>query len=204
MPKFRKLGKTLRRGYARSETKMRGELRALMNKGLADVADVTCATMAYTVKNYCKKVVLRYRVKLVGWPDDIMFDNLSRITGKARVSRLLRLWMSGEMCFVPILDSAELDAARRDPLAVAPALMHRGLPPKRSRRDLGRRRHRPVSNPGNLPSRYSRNGPKSAEVVTEEAEARAEAAAGVSEVTDLQLLLLRLARRPFLWPELEE
>lgn len=158
--------------------------------------------MAYTIKRYCTGVVLRYRVKLVGWPDDIMFDNLSRVTGKERISRLLELWKSGEMRFVPITDPAELEAARRDPLSVAPALLHRGIPPKRHRRDLGKRRHRPKTNPDNLPSRYSRDGPKSAETVTDEAEARAEEGAGASELTDMQLVLLRLQRLPLVWPEL--
>lgn len=97
----------------------------------ANVTGIPDAKMAYVIKRYCTDVVLRYYVKLVGWPDDIVFDDLSRITGKERISRLLELWKSGSMRFVPVTDSAELDAARRDPLLVAPALLHRGIPPKR-------------------------------------------------------------------------
>lgn len=158
--------------------------------------------MAYSIKRYCTGVVLRYHVKLVGWPDDIVFDNLSRVTGKERILRLLELWKSGAMCFVLITDPAELDAARRDPLLVAPAVLHRGIPPKRYRSDLGKRRRRPKSNPNNLPPRHPRDGPKSAETVTDEAEAMAELESGVSELTDMQLVLLRLARLPLVWPEL--
>ncbi len=158
--------------------------------------------MAYTIKRYSTGIVLRYRVKLVGWPDDIVFDNLSRVTGKERISRLLELWKSGAMCFVPITDPAELDAARKDPLSVAPAVLHRGIPPKRHRCDLGKRRRRPKSNPNNLPLRHSRDGPKSAETVTDEVEAQAEVEGGVAELTDMQLVLLRLSRLPLVWPEL--
>lgn len=168
----------------------------------ADVSGVPHARMAYTIKGYCTRVVLRYSVKLVGWPDDIVFDNLSRVTGKERISRLLALWKSGIMRFVPITDAAVLDAAMKDPLAVAPAVLHRGIPPKRHRSDLGKRHRRPKTNPLGLPSRYPRDGPKSAEVVTDEAEARAEQETGIAELTDLQLVLLRLQRLPFLWPEL--
>lgn len=158
--------------------------------------------MAYTIKGYCTRVVLRYLVQLVGWPDDIIFDNLSHVTGKERISRLLALWKSGVMRFVPITDAAVLDTAMKDPLAVAPAVLHRGIPPKRHRSDLGKRHRRPKSNPLGLPSRYPRDGPKSAEVVTDEAEARAEQQAGIAELTDLQLVLLRLQRLPFVWPQL--
>ncbi|KAI0820675.1 hypothetical protein BC628DRAFT_1329798 [Trametes gibbosa] len=175
MPKSRKTGETLRHNYARQEMKIRSELRALINGGLEDAACIHDVAMAYTIKGYCTKVVLRHHVKLVGWPDDIVFDNLSRVTGKERISRLLQLWKSGKMHFVPVEDPAELDAARTDPLTVAPAFLHRGALPRRSRSDLGGRRHRPVSNPYNLPRRYPRGKPKSARIVTEEAEARAEA-----------------------------
>ncbi|EIW59486.1 uncharacterized protein TRAVEDRAFT_28632 [Trametes versicolor FP-101664 SS1] len=89
--------------------------------------------MVYSIKRYSTRVVLQCHAKLIGWPDDIVFDNLSRITGKERILRLLELWKSGAMCFVPITDPAELDAARKDPLSVAPALLHRGIPPKRHR-----------------------------------------------------------------------
>lgn len=83
--------------------------------------------MAYTIKRYSARVVLRYRAKLVGWPDDIIFDDLSRITGRERISRLLELWKSGAMRFVRITDPVELDAARKNPMSVTPALLHRGI-----------------------------------------------------------------------------
>lgn len=181
-----------------SQARTEGLPRAM----LADVSGVPGARMAYTIKGYCKGVVLRYLVKLIGWPDDIVFDNLSRVTGKERISRLLALWKSGAMRFVPITDAAELDAAMRDPLAVAPAVLHRGIPPKRRRSDQGKRRRRPKSNPNNLPPRHPRDGLKSAETITDEVEAWAEQEAGVGELTDLQLVLLRLQRVPFVWPEL--
>ncbi|EIW56767.1 uncharacterized protein TRAVEDRAFT_49588 [Trametes versicolor FP-101664 SS1] len=195
-------GDTLRADYARMEIKLRGELRGLLSDGISDVAGVPGAKMAYAIKRYCTGVVLRYHVKLLGWPDDIVFDNLSRITGKERILRLLELWKSGAMCFVPITDPAELAAARRDPLLVAPALLHRGIPPKRYRSDLGKQRRRPKSNPSNLPPRHPRDGPTSAETVTDEAEAMAELEGGMAELTDMQLVLLRLARLPLVWPEL--
>ncbi|KAL1950296.1 hypothetical protein VTO73DRAFT_5420 [Trametes versicolor] len=202
MAVFRAQGDTLRAHYARPEIGMRGELRGLMDGGISDVSGILHAQMAYSIKRYSTRVVLQCHAKLIGWPDDIVFDNLSRITGKERISRLLELWKSGAMRFVPITDPAELDAARKDPLLVTPALLHRGIPLKRHRCDLGKRRRRPKSNPDDLPSRHSRDGPKSAEMVTDEAEAMAELEGGVAELTDMQLVLLRLSRLPLVWPEL--
>lgn len=161
------------------------------------------AAMYWTIRGYCSRVFLRYSVKLVGWPDDIVFDNLSRITGYERIFCLLCLWKSGEIRFVRVEDPAELDAARQDPLSAAPALLHRGIAPKAVRSDFGKRRRCPVTNPYDLPPRYPRDGPKSAEVVSEEAEAMAEQEDGLGALTAGELVLLRLSRRPFLWPELE-
>ncbi|EIW57970.1 uncharacterized protein TRAVEDRAFT_48991 [Trametes versicolor FP-101664 SS1] len=92
-----------------------------------NVSGVPDAQMAYAIKRYCTGIVLRYRVKLVGWPDDIIFNDPSRVTGKEHISRLLALWKSGSMHFVPLTDPAELDAAKKDPLLVAPARLHRGV-----------------------------------------------------------------------------
>ncbi|EIW51156.1 uncharacterized protein TRAVEDRAFT_54838 [Trametes versicolor FP-101664 SS1] len=127
MAVFRAQGDPLRVDDAQQDIKMRGELRGLMDGGLANVSSVAGAQMAYTAKRYCTTIVLQYRIKLVGWPDDIVFDDLSRIAGGERISRLLALWKSGSMHFVPLTDPAELDAAKKDPLLVAPARLHRGV-----------------------------------------------------------------------------
>ena len=137
--------------------------------------------MRWTVKDYCAHVYLKHRLKLVKWPEDVPFANLSKITGKARISRLHALWTDGVMRFEPV-SNPEFDAAMLDPLCAAPSALHDGIPPRSTRCDVKKRRYRPRSNPLDLPGRYVRNGPKSEVWVTDEAEARAEAEIAMMEV----------------------
>ena len=117
------------------------------------------AKMHYSVLSYCRYVYRRYLLKLIGWPDDIIFTNLSGITGMERIMRLLTLLEAGTMRFVPV-SVAEANIALYNPLHAAPAALHRGLPEKLGRNDIKKRRYRPVTNPTNRPYRRVRNGPK--------------------------------------------
>ncbi len=129
--------------------------------------------MRWSVKAYCKFVFIKYHFRLVGWPLDIPFANLSDVTGSERILRLLALWESGALRFVPVSDE-EVDAARRDPLTVAPAPLNFGLPRNWGRNDIGKRRHRPKTNPENRAYRHVRNGPKTPRLVSAAADARAD------------------------------
>ena len=130
--------------------------------------------MRWTLRTYWKFVFLALRLKLVGWPPDIPFMNLSDLSGFARISRIATLWDSGRMYFAPVSD-AEYLAALNDPYSCAPAPLHCGLAPDLGRCDIKKRKYRPKTDPLNLrKGRYVRNGPKSARWVSQMAERRAE------------------------------
>ena len=125
--------------------------------------------MRYTVKAFWKDVYIRYGIELLGWPPDIVFTNLSAITGLKQISRLLELWESGKMHFARV-SAAQLAAAESNPLLCAPGPLNYGIPPRRPRNDIKKHRHRPKTNPLGLPGRYVRDGPKSTRRVTATAE----------------------------------
>lgn len=133
------------------------------------------ARMWWTFDRYYKFVYLRYGLKLVGWPEEVIWRNLSDITGLARMSMLLELWQEGKLRFEPVTQ-AERDAAVLEPWRAAPAPRYFCTPPKLGRSDMKTRRHRPKKNPLGKPGRYVRKGPKSAKWVTAAAERRAELA----------------------------
>ncbi|KAI1785927.1 hypothetical protein LXA43DRAFT_1113043 [Ganoderma leucocontextum] len=89
------LGETYRADYARRETRIRGGLRKVLNNILVIITSDPKARMRWSVKAYCKFVFIRYRLRLVGWPHDVVFANLSKVTGYERISRLFALWESG-------------------------------------------------------------------------------------------------------------
>lgn len=167
---------------------MRGGLRVSMNSVIgtcpsdrrvqlltppltALMSGVRKARMRWSLRLYVLYVYITYGLKLVGWPPDMRFMNLSRITGLVRISRLVDLWESGEMYFAQVSDE-EREAARENPLLAAPGPLHDGIRAKRYRKDVKRRRARPVSDPHGTGGRRKRTGEqKSAETVTEEMEA---------------------------------
>ncbi|KAI0629958.1 hypothetical protein C8Q77DRAFT_279881 [Trametes polyzona] len=161
--------------YARRELRMRGALRGSMRQALVSLSGDARACMHWTVRGYFRKIYVEYGLELIGWPGDLPFADLSDpgLTGFGPISRLFVLWETGELRFVPApLSRAERE--RRDPLDVAPCRINGGLPPSLGRSDLKKRRERKKVDVERFPPRYVRNGPKSAEWVTEEAEARAE------------------------------
>ncbi|KAI0363045.1 hypothetical protein BV20DRAFT_959099, partial [Pilatotrama ljubarskyi] len=69
-------------------------------------------------------VVIRYRYKLVGWPLDIPFCNLSEIRGgMLPLCRLLALWNQNKLRFERATP-ADLANAARDPKSVHPSPKH--------------------------------------------------------------------------------
>ena len=59
--------------------------------------------MYWTLEDYIESVVLQHGLKLVGWPPDISFQNLSNIRGGVSALTHLELrWESGILRFVRI------------------------------------------------------------------------------------------------------
>ncbi len=126
--------------------------------------------MRWTVKKYYLYVFRRYRIELRGWPRDVPFMNLSKLTSLARIQRLSERWKAGKMHFAPVSDAA-LEAARKNPISCAPGPLNNGIAMDLGRSDIKKRR---APTKDGQPPRYVRNGPKSARLVTAAAEARAE------------------------------
>ena len=116
--------------------------------------------MFWTLEDYIDCVVLRHGYKVVGWPRDVTFKNLSDVDGGTPVlMRLDNLWNAGDLRFVPITDDERIAAASDAKyLAPAPHCAHRKRPG--GREDIGRARYRYKTNPHNLPLRRPKNGPK--------------------------------------------
>ena len=86
--------------------------------------------MRYNEHDFWKHVVCRYGYKLVGWPADIPFANLSTIKGGRRpLEELLQLWTTGKLTFIRVASQAEIDT-----------LKPRTARKRVSRRDLGSHR----------------------------------------------------------------
>ncbi|TBU34323.1 hypothetical protein BD311DRAFT_618099, partial [Dichomitus squalens] len=167
------LGTTLRGGrYWRREGLIRSQLRQAINAELVRVSGVSGAAMRWTLKGYLKHVFFRLGIKLI-WPSNLRFANLSQHSGLARITRIKALWENGIIRFAPVTD-ADREAGQRDPLSAAPGPLHDGIRESYGRSDVKARRFRPKTNPENRPYRHVRNGPKSAKVVSAEAEAAAE------------------------------
>ncbi|PIL26961.1 hypothetical protein GSI_10099 [Ganoderma sinense ZZ0214-1] len=174
MPGFHAVGDTIGAHYARLEIALRGETRGSMNETLSCLSGIPGRKMRWTLKMYRLYVFLALRLKLVGWPTDIPFMNLSQITGFDRISRIATLWASGQMHFEPVTDE-EHRAALNNPLTCAPAPLHFGIAPYLGRSDIKKRKYRPKKDPLDLrQGRYVRNGPKSARWVSQMAERRAD------------------------------
>lgn len=132
------------------------------------------AEMSYSVRGFYKKVYMKQGLELDGWPDDIMFTNLSDVTGFKRISALFVLWQTGLMKFVPVALS-ERERAAQNPADVAPGTRNKGVPQSLGRSDLKKHRKRAKVDPVKYPPRHVRDGPTSDKWVTAEAEAQAEA-----------------------------
>ncbi|TBU51098.1 hypothetical protein BD310DRAFT_774055, partial [Dichomitus squalens] len=170
------LGQTLRPGgqFARLETKLRSQLRQSMNAELVRLSGFTRAEMRWTLDAYLERVFYSLGFKLVGWPPDVPFANLSNFHGLPLIKHIRSQWTSGVMHFAPVTD-ADRENARRDRLSAAPGSLSHDVRTPSSRSDIKARRDRPKTNPENLPYRHVRNGPKSAKEVSAEAEAAADA-----------------------------
>ncbi|KAM5538897.1 hypothetical protein V8D89_007437 [Ganoderma adspersum] len=174
MAGFHAVGQTVGSTYARREFDVRGSTRQSMDAGVSSLSGISGRKMRWTLGAYYKHVFLALRIKLVGWPPDVPFMNLSDITGLARISRIAALWESGEMHFEHVTDEEYL-AALNSPCSCTPSPLHFGFAPDLGRSDIKKRKYRPKTDPLDLRrGRYVRNGPKSARWVSQMAEMRAE------------------------------
>ncbi|KAI0349182.1 hypothetical protein OH77DRAFT_1432293 [Trametes cingulata] len=173
---------------------MRARLRMLIKDELCRLTNNPKARMWWTAVHYAKGVVLRGRHKLIGWPTaaGIPFANLSDIPGGQPIMQyLLDRWADGTIRFVPAND-IDIDLARRNPKAILP-----GVPPvlpaprhwgPYGRNDIGKARHRPVTNPKGWPLRRRKDGAISPKLILdsdmeddEELSSDVEEAAGETE-----------------------
>ncbi|KAI0355540.1 hypothetical protein OH77DRAFT_1402853, partial [Trametes cingulata] len=122
-------------GYERREIWLRGLLRQSMREALVSLTGDAHASMRWSVKGYHKKIYTQYGLELVGWPDSIVFTNLSEVTGYTVISMLYVRWQLGEMKFERVALGREARAARK-PEDVAPGILNRGIRPSLGRSDL--------------------------------------------------------------------
>ncbi|GBE86740.1 predicted protein [Sparassis crispa] len=152
-------------GYDSPLGKKRGELRRLIAEGLRRVTGVPHAEMFWTAREFYRFVAVRHSVLLDGWPDDVLFANLSTVRGGIRtLDRLLDLWNEGTLCFRRISDSEVL--ALNEASAAPGRYVER---PRRTagRPDIKKHRRRPITNPLGLPRAKEKRGPKSPEFVVD-------------------------------------
>lgn len=61
--------------------------------------------MSWSHRSYMKKVVMRYRVRIEGWPlAEVLFRNLSDVPNLGKLEMLLHGWKEGSIRFVRITD----------------------------------------------------------------------------------------------------
>ncbi|KAI0684142.1 hypothetical protein C8T65DRAFT_748961 [Cerioporus squamosus] len=150
------------RAYSSRLAELRGKLRAMIRQKLAERTGKIKARMGWSVIGYSRAVVVRGRLRLVGWPvwADIPFGDLSAIPGGEPVMEFLtELWNRGELRFEDA-DAAHIDLARRKPVDVLPGQPVE-LPAPRCwgpypRNDLKLARFRPKTNPLGLPLKKGR------------------------------------------------
>ncbi|KAI0349998.1 hypothetical protein OH77DRAFT_1431485 [Trametes cingulata] len=84
------------------------------------------AAMRWTMLAYHQYVYVRRRAKLVGWPKDIPFTNLSSLN-KPVLLALLRRWRKGALRFLPVTETELMENARH-PELVSPGMCSHGPP----------------------------------------------------------------------------
>ncbi|KAI0362938.1 hypothetical protein BV20DRAFT_290663 [Pilatotrama ljubarskyi] len=157
--------------YATRSGRERGMLRAVLTNGLIEFTGDPRAAMFWTPELFRDKVFLTYGVKLVNWPLDIEFTNISKMvnpTGKVRA--LLDAWAAPacRMRWAPISQD-ELIAGTFDVRSACPGPHFQDPIPKGGRNDIGKRRARATDlEPEKYPCRHVRDGPKSARYISEE------------------------------------
>ena len=105
---------------------------------LAEATGVATTTMDWA--HYWCHIVSKYKVMVVGWPDGVLFKNLSSVSNSRSILKnLLERWHSGAMYWRQLTDAEflELDMKRRANIAVGLIPMS---PQCSQRSDLGKKR----------------------------------------------------------------
>ncbi|EED78779.1 predicted protein [Postia placenta Mad-698-R] len=126
------------------------------------------ARMRWTSQSYINHVWNKYWVALQGWNPHVPFKNPSNLPGGTRVfNNLIFRCERGIIRFVKIPEHERhnIDMTKVVPGGIVACKPWPGRP------DIKRARHRPVSNPHNLPLRRQRPGPITPEYVWENADA---------------------------------
>ncbi|KAI0660154.1 hypothetical protein C8Q70DRAFT_978753 [Cubamyces menziesii] len=96
------------------------------NSGTEELTGIEGAHMRYTIDGYASRIVCQYGLKLVDWPPEIPFENLSNLIGGIGVlSTLQDAWNSGTLRFERVTPE-DIENATRDPESVHPnpSLLH--------------------------------------------------------------------------------
>ena len=124
--------------------------------------------MRWNAEDFFTFVVKKYAVLLVGWPAQLFFTNLSGVPGGIRTMRELSYRAEhGILTFVALTS----DQVERLTVETAAPGSFIPRPPRAVRRDYGKQRVLPWLR-RSRPPRQMRFGPKSAEFVVEESDAR--------------------------------
>ena len=121
------------------------------------------ARMRWNAEDFLMHVALKYSVRLLGWPSDLLFANLSRVRGGIRTTRNLASRIEcGTLKFavIPPNQVDQLTAESAAPGKFVPR------PPRAVRRDYGKQRVLPWLR-RSRPPRQMRRGPKSKVFVDE-------------------------------------
>ena len=126
------------------------------------------ARMCWVVTQFRDRIVLRYLLILIGWPSRIPFGDLS-VAGAASAEHmrtLIKLMVTKQLYFAKATAS-QLHTARLAAGGISPGpLYDLALPhPSVGRSNIGRRHPKHNSEGCVVPSRYVRDGPKSAKVI---------------------------------------
>lgn len=108
------------------------------------------ATMQWA--HYWRNVVSRHQVVVEGWPDEIPFDNLSKVaSGITALENLKERWRSGETAWRQLDDDEfqELNDERNSKVGSGEVVEHHRWP----RSDKGKKRRRALSPKENVTSR---------------------------------------------------
>ncbi|TFK79872.1 hypothetical protein K466DRAFT_656762 [Polyporus arcularius HHB13444] len=143
-----------------------GYLRALLNAMIARETGVPHARMAWTARSFQQRIFLRFGMKAVGWPPEIIFRN-PKYLSMDDVRLLIELCHSGELYFTAASED-ELAAGERDVARSCPGALFPAPTPALGRSDIGRQQVQRDAEGNVEPRRYERNGPKSAKWVDEE------------------------------------
>ncbi|KIK32734.1 hypothetical protein CY34DRAFT_27164 [Suillus luteus UH-Slu-Lm8-n1] len=123
-------------------SEVRAAIRDVINGGLRTITGNPRANMQWT--HYFRNIVQRYQVMIVGWPDNIPFGNLSKVSSSlSELERLFDMWDKHVTCWKTVTDEefAKMYEERNEELESGQIEDIR----RRTRSDKGKKRKRPAA-----------------------------------------------------------